>query len=88
MGLPFDEQELGDNTYIRIFNSETTAEDFEWHRDREDRKVTPLESNDWLFQMDNELPIPLDKELFIPKGIYHRVIPGTGILKIMLVKLI
>ena len=88
MKLPFEEQYLGDNTYIRILNSATPVGDFEWHRDHEDRKVTPLESNDWLFQMDNELPIPINKELFIPKGVYHRVIPGTGLLRIKLVKLI
>ena len=88
MKLPFEEENVGGSTYIRTFDSATPVGDFEWHRDYEDRKVTPLEPNDWLFQMDNELPVSLDRELFIPKGVYHRVIPGTGVLKIMLVKLV
>ena len=88
MKLPFKEQELGENTYIRVFDSASPAGDFYWHRDHEDRKITPIEKNDWQLQMDNELPIPIDKELFIPKEVYHRVIPGTGTLKIKLVKLV
>jgi len=62
---------------------------FEWHRDKEDRKIIVLESNkNWFFQLDNELP----KELYpgiiitIPKNVFHRVIAGSGTLKIRLVK--
>jgi hypothetical protein len=58
-----------------------------WHRDREDRIISPLAPTDWKFQMDNELPVPLEGEIFIPKGVFHRVIKGTGDLKIKLVKL-
>lgn len=87
MSLPFIEEDLGNNHYIRTFNSDTPIGEFEWHRDREDRKITPIGDNDWLFQMDNELPIRIDREIFIPKGVYHRIIPGTGELKINLFKI-
>ena len=85
--LPFEEQNLVGNQSIRIFDSTASADAFEWHRDREDRIVIPLNDNDWLIQMDNELPSRIDQELFIPKEVYHRVIPGTGLLKIKLIKL-
>jgi hypothetical protein len=37
-----------------------------------------------MIQLDNELPILLEKgkEIFIPKGLYHRVIKGNGDLKV------
>jgi hypothetical protein len=70
--LPFSEK--GD---VRTFSSEIDAEELKWHRDREDRVVTPLNDNDWLFQRDNSLPEPIDKEIIIPGGEWHRVIKGT-----------
>jgi hypothetical protein len=54
--------------------------------DKENRIVEVLEDSDWRFQMDNELPIPLKKgvKLEIPKETFHRVIKGTGDLKILI----
>jgi hypothetical protein len=40
-----------------------------------------------MIQIDNELPKQIRGEVFIPMGIYHRVIKGTGDLKIKLKKL-
>jgi hypothetical protein len=37
-------------------------------------------------QIDDELPKPLKVKFFIPMGVYHRVIKGTGNLKIKLIK--
>ena len=70
--LPFSEK--GD---VRTFSSDIDSEELKWHRDREDRVVIPLNDNDWMFQRDNSLPEPIDKEISIPGGEWHRVIKGT-----------
>lgn len=87
--MTYTEQQVTVNGYIREFKPEVVPEELVWHRDREDRKVTVLEHTDWQFQFDNQLPITLYKglELFIPKGVYHRVIKGTTSLMIKIVKL-
>jgi hypothetical protein len=41
-----------------------------------------------MIQLDNELPKIITGEVFIPKGVYHRVIKGNGDLEIKLTKLI
>lgn len=85
--LPFNEESLGKNEFIRTFSSDTDSGEFMWHRDREDRIISPLAPTDWKFQMDDQLPVPIEGEIFIPKGVYHRVIKGTGELRIKLIKL-
>jgi hypothetical protein len=82
---PYKEIISGDH-FIREFSPEIDFEDLKWHRDYEDRLVTPLEANDWLYQEDNKLPIAISKDIFIPKGVWHRVIKGTTPLKIKLIK--
>ncbi len=84
--LPFQETKLSDNEFIRVFNQDTDSGDFMWHRDREDRVVESIGETDWMIQIDNELPKVIDK-VFIPMGVYHRVIKGTGDLKVKLIKL-
>lgn len=80
--LPFDEE--GD---VRVFSEKVQEFELVWHRDKEDRKVCPLHNNDWKFQLDNDIPRPLNKEIFIPKETYHRLIKGTGELKVRVIKL-
>ncbi len=87
MSLPFQETKLEDNTFIREFKQDTDSGEFTWHRDREDRIIESLEETDWLIQLDDELPKKIEGEVFIPMGVYHRVIKGTGDLKIKLNKL-
>lgn len=79
--LPFEEKDQ-----IRIFSKDVDSEELKWHRDREDRIVTPINNNDWMFQRDNCLPEPIDKEIFIKKGEWHRVIKGTTDLEIKVKK--
>ena len=43
-------------------------------------------STDWLVQLDDSLPILLDKPIFIPKHVYHRTIKGTGSLLVKIKK--
>jgi hypothetical protein len=84
--LPFQETKIGDNTFIREFKQDTDSGEFMWHRDREDRIIESLEETDWMIQIDNELPKKIEGEVFIPMGIYHRLIKGNGDLKIKLTK--
>lgn len=81
-GRPYSETK--ENGYIiREFSSSTSSFEFVWHRDKEDRIVEALHDTDWKFQLDNEPPKILSKnKLFIPKETYHRLIKGTGNLKV------
>ena len=72
MEMPFSEK--GD---VRTFSNDVNPDELKWHRDEEDRVVVPLNNNDWMFQRDNSLPEPIDKEIVIRKGEWHRVLKGT-----------
>ena len=87
MLLPFQETKLGNNEFIRVFEQNSDSGDFVWHRDREDRIIESIGETDWMIQLDNELPKVIKDKVFIPMGVYHRVIKGSGDLKIMLIKL-
>jgi len=79
MEFPFEQVEIGDKK-IRTFSPDVEDNELKWHYDLNDRKVTIIEGNDWLYQSENELPIKLEnsKEIFIPKLVWHRVIKGKG----------
>jgi hypothetical protein len=81
--LPFNQEKYEDHL-IRIFSKDVEISELKWHADNENRKVTILESDGWLFQMDNELPIELKPGdvVNIPKGVYHRIKRGLSDLKI------
>jgi hypothetical protein len=87
MILPFQETKLENNVFIREFKQDTDSGDYLWHRDREDRIIESIGKTDWQIQLDDELPKVIQGEVFIPMGVYHRVIKGTGDLKIKLQKL-
>ena len=87
MNLPFSENKLSEKQFIREFKQDADSGDFVWHRDREDRVIESIGETDWMIQIDNELPKKIEGEVFIPMGIFHRVIKGTGNLKIRLKKL-
>lgn len=75
---PYKEQQK-EGYIIREFLESTPSFEFVWHRDKEDRYIQPTHDTDWLFQLDNEIPQPLQKsKLFIPKETYHRLIKGSG----------
>lgn len=86
--LPFKEIKLDENVFIREFSQDTDSSEMVWHRDKEDRIIESLEETDWMFQLDNQLPQKISGEIFIPKEVYHRLIKGTGDLKIKLIKLV
>ena len=86
MSLPFTEKSLGNNQYIREFSTDVDTHELEWHIDREDRTISVVENIDWQIQLDNNLPQLLKETIFIPKETYHRVIKGTGSLKVKITK--
>jgi hypothetical protein len=79
MDFPF-EQIVKGNILVRTFDLSVDSDELKWHQDLKDRKVTVIEGNGWLFQMENELPIKLEdaKQIFIPKLAWHRVLKGSG----------
>lgn len=85
--LPFRETKIGENTFVREFSQDTDSGELMWHRDREDRIVEVVGETDWMLQLDDELPFVISGEVFIPKGVYHRIIKGSGNLAIILKKL-
>jgi len=86
MTLPFQETKINDNTFIREFNQNIDSGECVWHRDKENRIIESIEPTDWKIQLDNELPKVIEGNIFIPMGVYHRLIKGTGDLKIKLIK--
>jgi len=72
---------------IRTFSEDVQEFELVWHRDKEDRIVTPLQKTDWKFQLDNDIPRTIEKEIFIPKETYHRLIKGTDNLKVRIKKI-
>ena len=85
-GRPYSEIKE-DGYIIREFSNNTPSFEFVWHRDKEDRYVQSTHDTDWLFQLDNEFPQRLtENKLFIPKETYHRLIKGTGDLKVKIFK--
>lgn len=84
-GRPYSEIRE-DGFIIREFSQNISPFELVWHRDKADRIVEAMHETDWLFQLDNELPIPIDK-IFIPKETYHRLIKGKGKLKVKIKEL-
>ena len=87
MDFPF-EQIIEDGKLVRTFENNVDDEELKWHYDLKDRWVTILKSDNWMFQMDDDLPSKLKdgQEIFIPKFVWHRVIKGEGNLKISILE--
>ena len=81
--LPFKEMETNEGM-VRIFESNINELELTWHRDNQDRIIESVGDTNWMIQLDNELPKKIDK-VFIPKGVYHRLIKGDGDLKVNIV---
>ena len=77
-------QKIKEGKIYRTFSPDVDEDEMKWHQDLKDRKVTILEAGGWSFQMDDDVPNKLSnaEQLWIPKFVWHRVIKGTGELKI------
>ena len=84
--MVYSQENISKYKFKRVFTENVDTEELVWHRDRCDREVFVEESNGWMLQMDEELPQVLQEgqTYFIPKMVYHRVIKGTGDLKILI----
>ncbi len=80
MEVPFEERSLGGKLFLREFKENVNPEELIWHQDREDRVIKVIESNGWKLQLDDQLPVLLEKDSTynIPAYVYHRVIKGSG----------
>ena len=86
MEFPFDEQIIDNNIVIRTFYENVDDSDLVWHRDNEDRIIEATHKTNWQIQLDNELPKIINNKIFIPKGIYHRLIKGYNNLELKIIK--
>lgn len=77
---PYQDTELSSNVRERTFEENVTDVELLWHRDREDRTIEVIEGNNWKLQLDDQLPVLLEKnqKYFVPAGMYHRAIKGDG----------
>ena len=84
--LPFEENKISENIFVRIFSQETDSDEFKWHRDQEDRIISIIGESNWKIQLDNEMPKNINNT-HIPKNLYHRLIKGDGDLKLKIIKI-
>ena len=85
-GKPYIDLEITDKHIIREFGENIDPIELMWHRDDEDRTVEIIGNTDWQIQLDNNLPASPQERIFIPKHEWHRVIKGTGTLKLKIYK--
>lgn len=83
---PYKDKILNENTRIRYFEQGATADQMVWHRDQYDRIIEAVECDGWLFQRDNDLPVPINigESIEITAGEWHRLIPGDTRLVIII----
>jgi hypothetical protein len=86
MTNPYKDIEVTDKYIIREFNENIDPIELMWHRDDENRTVEILGETNWKLQLDNQLPTSINEQIFIEKHQWHRVIKGTGTLKLKIHK--
>jgi len=83
---PYIDIEVTYEYIIREFNENIDSIELMWHRNDENRLVEIIANTDWKVQLENELPTSINSPIFIPKHEWHRVIKGTGTLKLKIHK--
>ena len=84
---PYKDLEITDSYILREFSQDIDPIELMWHRDDEDRLVEIVGETDWQVQLDNKLPTSINQPIFIPRHEWHRVIKGTGNLKLKIHKI-
>lgn len=87
MRKPYEENSSENGSILRAFSPDVKSDELKWHRDDEDRLIELLEPTDWLFQLDNHLPVEFPKSFLIERGIWHRVIKGKKNLVVKIIKM-
>ena len=80
--IPYTDLEVTNDYVIRKFDNNIDPIELLWHRDNENRTIEIIGKTDWKLQLDNQLPISINQPIFIPKHEWHRIIKGTGTLKL------
>jgi len=70
----------------RLFPKWIRWSELKWHMDDEDRTVEATHETNWMLQLENKLPVSLDKPIFIEKHQWHRLIKGKGHLTVKIIK--
>ncbi len=83
---PYVDLEITDEYIIREFSESIDPIELLWHRDDENRTIEIVGETDWAIQLENKLPTSLNSRIFIPKHEWHRVLKGTGSLKLKIYK--
>jgi hypothetical protein len=83
---PYKDIEVTDTYIIREFSDNINPIELMWHRDDENRTIEIIGDTDWKIQLDNQLPTSINEQIFIPRHEWHRVIKGTGTLKLKIHK--
>jgi len=86
---PYTDIETTEKYIIREFDDNIDPIELMWHRDDEDRLVEIIDPGQgWKLQFENELPWDLETNMSICilKHEWHRVIKGTGTLKLKINK--
>ena len=84
----YSQENISHNKFRRVFSESVDNNELKWHKDQYDRIVFVESGTGWKLQMDEELPQDLQEgqKYFIPKETFHRVIKGTGDLKITIIE--
>jgi len=83
---PYTDIEVTDEYIIREFSDNIDPIELLWHRDDEHRTIEIIGDTDWKLQLENQLPTSINQPIHIPRHEWHRVIKGTGILKLKIHK--
>jgi len=86
IGKPYTDIKEPDGTISRLFSTSTKPEALKWHMDDEDRIIKALGTTNWQFQLEDQLPVLLDRPIFIKRHQWHRLIKGDGPLRISIYK--
>lgn len=87
---PYEDEQISDTRRIRTFYPIYESAEYIWHQDKRTRIVECLVDNDtWKFQYDNRLPFIINRHeiIKIPALEFHRLIPGTTVLKLLIQEL-
>ena len=85
-GKIYKEREISNNIFVREFPSFTNPNQLKWHMDDEDRIITCQIPTNWQIQLENQLPVSLNKPIFIERHQWHRLIKGDGLLVLKIKK--